>query len=683
MKSKSISAHDLSGKRYNFTDNLYITGGAAGKIYNVKGQPKLVAKIFKKKQSKNDSDRIREMVNDYKAGNVKLDLVWENNYKTKLGTWPIDILSDQRGNVIGYLMPKANGIELLEITENNFRKNPNYKSFSNTKNKFILCHRLAVVFSNFYKDGFYSNGDIKPQNIFIDIKGYPMILDLDNVTIKKKNKILKPKFVQFTPEYMAHDWNGDIYSDYFSIAVIFYELMFGIKPYVGSLKSGKLPRIKEKIDHRYFVHGRKKREFSVIPKPHDAFNTLPSNLQTLFHKAFDLDDKTKRPNMKEWSQAFYQYLINKKTITPTYQPNVKTTKKKRSTRKKKSTGTLFTPKTTSATVQKPSGKLSKKINYFKVPMAIRAPLLAGFIILAFMYITNQGSNLWDSSTDVKEDQSYQEFLKDHKVLHYFLYSKHDGRFENTGSSYEPFMLLKRGAGKSGFDIVILETTGNTKTIYHNGGKSLMDFTYTNSYTYHPTQSHYVTMKKEDFYKEMLIEIKYMEADYDSWLNQETQYAYINEYYLYNSADGIFGKDPRLDVNAELHPEKNWKYKEYFKNREIELYPEEEEEIEKFEEEVEEEIEKFEEEINNIEKSHLIEEPNNNSYWEEPLEDFEQKDEPEEDDEAPKDEEPEKNKEEILFDKISSLKNKGYNFKKIGIELSITKKEAKAIYKKYN
>ena len=349
MKSKSISVHDLSGKRYNFTDNLYITGGAAGKIYNVKGQPKLVAKIFKKKQSKNDSDRIREMVNDYKAGNVKLDLVWENNYKTKLGTWPIDILSDQRGNVIGYLMPKANGIELLEITENNFRKNPNYKSFSNTKNKFILCHRLAVVFSNFYKDGLYSNGDIKPQNIFIDIKGYPMILDLDNVTIKKKNKILKPKFVQFTPEYMAHDWNGDIYSDYFSIAVIFYELMFGIKPYVGSLKSGKLPRIKEKIDHRYFVHGRKKREFSVIPKPHDAFNTLPSNLQTLFHKAFDLDDKTKRPNMKEWSQAFYQYLINKKTITPTYQPNVKTTKKKRSTRKRKSTGTLFTPKTTSAT----------------------------------------------------------------------------------------------------------------------------------------------------------------------------------------------------------------------------------------------------------------------------------------------------------------------------------------------
>ena len=662
-----------AGKKITLGKQLGSGGSATVYLTNQKGK---IAKIFHLHVIKpNMEPRLKFMVNDFKTGKIQTNLTWKDGYKQQIFTWPEEVLYNSKGEFSGFIREDLGGdndvIRLDYIIKDYYYGKQKWKGFNKLKNKYILAQRLAEVFARFYQEENYQNGDIKPENLMVNKNGYPIIFDIDNVSIKQGKKWLIPDVKMNTPNYRAPEWSEyDVNSDYFTIAVIFYQLLFKLHPYDGGTTTYGELLVPQSIIKGLYVHGPKRSSYIKPHEEHDAILLLPKEIRDLFYRAFCGAANT-RPKPAEWASVLLKNMnsIQFNAINKKLQPAPPVKIKKRSTRKKKSTGTLFTPKTTSATVQKPSGKLSKKINYFKVPMAIRALLLAGFIILAFMYITNQGSNLWDSSTDVKEDQSYQEFLKDHKVLHYFLYSKHDGRFENTGSSYEPFMLLKRGAGNSGFDIVILETTGNTKTIYHNGSKSLMDFTYTDSYTYLPSQSHYVTMKKEDFYKEMLVEIKYMEADYDSWVNQETQYAYINEYYLYNSVDDVFGKDPRLDLNAELHPEKNWKYKEYFKNRELNKYQEE--------------IGKLEEEINNIEKSHLIEEPNNNSYREEPLEDFEQKEEPEEDDEAPKDEEPEKNKEEILFDKISSLKNKGYNFKKIGIELSITKKEAKAIYKKYN
>ncbi len=304
--------------------------GGAGTIYKIASRPNDVAKVFFR-PTKQDGLRIKEMVNDFKKGLIKLDLKWDKEPPTKIGTWPTEILYNSKGNFKGYIMPKAKGIELQYITSNNFSKHPEYKPFGKIRNKLILCQRLAIIFSNFYKSGNYTNGDIKPQNIYVNPKGFPMILDLDNLTIKN----LSPKSKQGTPGYMAHDYKDDIYTDYFSIAVIFYELIFGIHPYVGSAKNEKIIETQDKIKNRMFVHGRKKRNFHVIPPPHQAFKTvLNKELQTLFHQAFDLDNSSKRPTMEQWASALKNFILSKSVFPKTYQANTTLNSKKLKVRRK-------------------------------------------------------------------------------------------------------------------------------------------------------------------------------------------------------------------------------------------------------------------------------------------------------------------------------------------------------------
>ena len=323
------------------TSGLIHKGGAAGSIHKVYRKPKLVAKIFFN-PTKDLELRIKEMVKDYQNGKIKLELEWANKIKTNLGTWPIELLYDNKKKFKGYVMPKANGIELQNISSNRFDKYPKYKEFSTLRNKLILCQRLAVVFSNFYKSGNYSNGDIKPQNIYVDDKGYPMILDLDNLTIN--NKAPKSKNPG-TPGYKAHDYKDDIYTDYFSIAIIFYELIFAIHPYVGSSKNNKIVTKQDFINHRMFAHGRKKKNFHIIPPPHDAFNkVINKEIQILFHQAFDLDDPKKRPNMEIWAKTLLNFIFSRSEHkdTDTYKPNQKAPPPpRRKTTKKGTRGTLF------------------------------------------------------------------------------------------------------------------------------------------------------------------------------------------------------------------------------------------------------------------------------------------------------------------------------------------------------
>lgn len=336
-------------------------GGAAGIIYNVSRKPKLVAKIFK-----TPTDQlhlfIKEMVGDYKNGRINIELTWVDNNKTNLGTWPVELLYDEHEVFKGYLMPKAQGIELQKViySSNNY---PKYKHFTKVKNKLILAHRLAVVFSNFYKSGNYTNGDVKPQNIFVDELGFPMILDLDNLTIHKgSRKLVNLEKNPGTPNYQAHDYKDDIYTDYFSIAVIFYELIFGIHPYTGSAKDNNIVETQTMINHRMFVHGRKKSFFFMIPHPHVSFETaINKKIQTLFHRAFDLDNPTKRPNMEEWSIAFFEFIQSQKTFKKTYQPNLKNIKPKRKkTYSGNSSSGIFSATGTGGYKSKPSPVFNQK-----------------------------------------------------------------------------------------------------------------------------------------------------------------------------------------------------------------------------------------------------------------------------------------------------------------------------------
>ena len=180
--------------------------------------------------------------------------------KRSVGSWPQDLVKNRNGEVIGFVMDTVkDGIELTSIINAKdiqkafykYRYHKNYKSWLNKffyrtdliKNRVVLCYYLSSYFDKIYnlktKDGRQlildiCNFDIKPQNILVSLEEdmvIPFILDLDNLTLKNNTGILTPDHPQITPEYSAPEGPKDKYYDYFSIAVIFYQLIINCHPF--------------------------------------------------------------------------------------------------------------------------------------------------------------------------------------------------------------------------------------------------------------------------------------------------------------------------------------------------------------------------------------------------------------------------------------------------------------------
>lgn len=94
--------------------------------------------------------------------------------------------------------------------------------------------------------------DLKPANIMIDHNGTPIILDfglaklIDYSTITQTGERVGT-FYYMSPEQVTDSKNIDNRSDYFSIGIIFYQLLTGILPY----DAANLPALIDQIKNQY------------------------------------------------------------------------------------------------------------------------------------------------------------------------------------------------------------------------------------------------------------------------------------------------------------------------------------------------------------------------------------------------------------------------------------------------
>ncbi len=266
-----------------------------------------------------------------------------------IGSWPKETIYDRTGKLVGYSMDTfRNGIDLSQVifardSTTAFYKHRNesyYNHWINTflyhpnllKNRFLLCYYLSVYFEKIYDlknrngqsiDLELCNFDVKPNNILVSIEVLsgqkyicPYILDLDNLTLKNESGTLSPVHPQITPEYKAPEGPVDKYYDYYSIAVIFYQLLFNIHPFMG-IQGGT--RFTDGTEMDFFVRnkcfpwGRNRKFLSKTTQDniqHRNFTKISPALQQLFIRAFDSDIPNKRPEMKEWNAAFHQMISN-------------------------------------------------------------------------------------------------------------------------------------------------------------------------------------------------------------------------------------------------------------------------------------------------------------------------------------------------------------------------------------
>jgi DNA-binding helix-hairpin-helix protein with protein kinase domain len=332
---------DSSGKQLRIGNEL--GQGGAAVVYAHGLHSDKAVKIFKPeylKKEKSLAKRLKKLFDLSQQADLYIPI---KGQKKSIGSWPQDLVKNRSGKVVGFVMDTVQeSVELTQIIgalDTNiafykYKNHKNYKLWKNTfiytpiliKNRVILCYMLALYFDKIYnlktKDGRplnldICNYDIKPQNVLVSLESnaiFPFILDLDNLTLKNSTGIIKPDNPQITPEYSAPEGPIDKYYDYFSLAVIFYQLILCRHPFgvFGGtrFKDGSTPDFM--VKKMCFAWGRNRKYLDVNSQNcifHGNFRFLSSEIQKLFLRAFDSDLSQNRPSPDEWVKALQSYIV--------------------------------------------------------------------------------------------------------------------------------------------------------------------------------------------------------------------------------------------------------------------------------------------------------------------------------------------------------------------------------------
>jgi len=311
---KKITLHS-SKQIILIADTPFAHGGEA-ELYNIiapKSHQNFVAKIyFEKKRTAKQEEKIKYLVAN------PPELTQQQGHQPVI--WMEDSIYNAKGEFLGFIMPFAKGAKLEILCSNRIPKKylNDWSRFSLKQKgarelRLKICFNLATAVYQIHKTQRYVFVDLKPDNILIQPNGLVSIVDMDSVQIVEKSQMLFPARVA-TPEFSPPEYYGDakpgkttIYEtwDRFSLAVIFYKMLFGIHPYAGSSlpPHDKFVNLQDKIKHSLFVHSpSKKGTFKVIPPPHKNFNHLPVHIQNLFIRCFEYGHQNtyERPSANEW-----------------------------------------------------------------------------------------------------------------------------------------------------------------------------------------------------------------------------------------------------------------------------------------------------------------------------------------------------------------------------------------------
>lgn len=304
-----------SGKTYALENKPFSSGGE-GDVFRVVGDGAHVVKVYHTdKITKELEEKLRYMAQNPPSAGVLNQVAW-----------PMDVLTNDRGQFAGFLMPKLDiSAELGEIYVYPPRMKITYKE------KLILAQNICAVIFEVHKAG-YVFGDFNPCNIGVNLQtGKVAFLDTDSYHIvlnERANKAYRCKVCldgYVAPELIkrveSHP-NGGYASvslptftretDNFALAIhIFKLLMNGYSPFSGINESARASTASPGIgnqaikrDEYCFKPGKKPQAAAVPPAA-----ILPDKVKKLFDRAFigGKRDPKSRPDAREWYTALAEY----------------------------------------------------------------------------------------------------------------------------------------------------------------------------------------------------------------------------------------------------------------------------------------------------------------------------------------------------------------------------------------
>ncbi len=241
--------------------------------------------------------------------------------------WPAELLYDEQGNFVGFQMPLARGaydltvlsaLKLPTRLEWTWHERYDRRQVRNLSHRARVCYHLAHTVGELHASQNYVLADLKPENIKVQYDGRVSLLDLDSLEIIRAGQMLFPAqkvTAEYSPaEFKGFNWQKNLIPaswDNFSLAVVFYKILFGLHPYTGTTQDQyrKLISHEDKIQAGILPLGAKADCFRVIPLPHQNFQALPSEIQGLFLRCFEQghDQPEVRPKASEWAEAWQDF----------------------------------------------------------------------------------------------------------------------------------------------------------------------------------------------------------------------------------------------------------------------------------------------------------------------------------------------------------------------------------------
>lgn len=314
-------------EKVDIADEPLVSGrGGEGEVHKVVSCPSrynnVCAKLyFKPKQTKKQERKIRFMVD-----NPPKDIVG----KGMMLAWPLETIHNKKGEFIGFLMPLAfpGSKQLVILTLPKLKKVYKAEWYKFDKeldiktaliSRMKLINNIAIPVHSLHATERYVLKDFKPENVLVTPKGQITIVDLDSIQICENGKLLFPGTAA-TADYMPPEfYNQNVGADEkktldkswdnFAVSEVFYQLLFGLKPYAvipkyDSEDSNTIPYC---ISHNLFPFGSNASSIAKVPAPHNNFKIVPQPVQELFIRAFG-ENPQNRPQAMEWGKTIHSVL---------------------------------------------------------------------------------------------------------------------------------------------------------------------------------------------------------------------------------------------------------------------------------------------------------------------------------------------------------------------------------------
>ncbi len=286
-------------------------GGAAGKIFEVEGQPKIVAKIFHDNEK---SESNRKKLEAMLQNKPNIPSIENNGTEYIQIAWPVALLEDRQGFCMGYLMPLIDtqkAVSLDHLIQKAVRRKLGLSE--RYIDRVFAAYNITSVVAALHACGHYII-DLKPANVSIYKKTMLVAMfDCDGFSIKGENdarypaeyvseEYIYPEGMNETCEKMGEE------QDKFALAVIIFKLLNeGIHPFSGTPRNKKSPMlsIQERIADYHYAYGMWPDTYQA-PHPYSMHDYFDKATMTLFERAFTKGNE--RPTALEW-QTQLEYIL--------------------------------------------------------------------------------------------------------------------------------------------------------------------------------------------------------------------------------------------------------------------------------------------------------------------------------------------------------------------------------------